>query len=360
MIDESRLLNQFLDLARISSPSGGEGPVADAIAAVLTALGMAVERDAAGNLLSRLDGVGEPLLLTAHMDTVGPCENVTPVVRDGVVYSDGTTILGADDKAGVAVILEVLRCLTEGEDAHRPVDVLFTVREEVGLEGAKAFDTSQLRARMGIGLDHGGEQGTVVVSAPSQNALQATVHGKMAHAGANPELGLNAIRVAAEAIAAMPLGRIDEETTANIGIIAGGTATNIVPDRVEIQGEARSRSEAKLQTQTEAMVRALEERAQANGARVDIEVTRQYDPYRLGAEDPVVALVTGAMRSVGIEPIMVATGGGSDANVFNAAGVATVQISCGMAEVHTCEEHVALADMVSTARIVLACLRPGA
>ena len=360
MIDETRLLNLFLDLARISSPSGAEGPVAEAIAAELRGFGLAVERDEAGNLLTRLDGEGEPLLLTAHMDTVGPCENVTPVVRDGVVYSDGTTILGADDKAGVAVMLEVLRVLSGSADGHRPVEALFTVREEVGLEGAKAFDTSRLRARMGIGLDAGGEQGTLVVSAPSQNSLQAAVHGRMAHAGASPELGINAIRVAAEAIAAMPLGRIDEETTANIGVISGGTATNIVPDLVTIRGEARSRCEAKLQAQTDAMVRALEERAAAHGARADVQVTRQYDPYRFDEGDPVIALVTGAMRSVGVEPIMVPTGGGSDANVFNSAGIATVQVSCGMAEVHTCNEHVKVADMVSTARVVLACLRPTA
>jgi len=357
MINESAMLDLFLDLVSIASPSGAEGPLADRVATRLRAMGLAVERDEAGNLLTRLGGEGEALLLTAHLDTVGPCERVRPVVRDGIVYSDGTTILGADDKAGVAVILEVLRALTEETEKHRPVEVLFTVREEVGLEGAKAFDTAKLQARMGIGLDAGGEQGTLVVAAPAQNALSASVHGKMAHAGANPELGINAIRVAAEAIAAMPLGRIDEETTANIGVISGGTATNIVPDLVTIKGEARSRSEAKLQAQTEAMVKALEERAAAHGARAEVEVVRQYDPYRFEASDPVIVLVTRAMRSLGVEPIMVPTGGGSDANVFNSAGIATVQVSCGMADVHTCEEHVAIADMASTARIVLACLR---
>lgn len=360
MIDENRLLNLFLDLVRIPSLSGNEGPVAEAISAQLRALGLPVERDMAGNLLARLDGEGEPLLVTVHMDTVGPCDHVTPVVRDGVIYSDGTTILGADDKAGVAVLLDALRILKEGDVPHRPVEALFTVREEVGLQGAKEFDTRQLRARMGIGLDHGGEMGAVVVSAPAQNSLQASIHGKMAHAGASPELGINAIRVAAEAIAAMPLGRIDEETTSNIGIIAGGTATNIVPDLVTIEGEARSRSEAKLQAQTDAMVRALEERAKANGARVDVQVTRQYDPYRFDETDPVIVLVTEAMRAVGVEPLLMPTGGGSDANVFNSAGIATVQVGCGMLEVHTCNEHVALADMVSTERIVLACLRPAA
>jgi len=358
MIDEKNLLNLFLDLVRIPSPSGQEGAVADAIAAQLRGMGLSVERDEAGNLLSYLDGEGEPLLLTAHMDTVTPCENVRPVVRDGVVYSDGTTILGSDDKAGVAVILEVLRALRDGDTAHRPVEVLFTVREEVGLEGAKAFDTRRLRSRMAIGLDAGGDQGTLVVSAPAQNSLEATIHGRMAHAGAHPELGINAIRVLAEAIAAMPLGRIDEETTANVGVIAGGTATNIVPDLATARGEARSRDEAKLQAQTDAMVRALEGRAAAHGARADVRVTRMYDAYNLSEADAVIALVTGAMRAVGVMPLMMPTGGGSDANVFNSAGVPTVQVSCGMAEVHTTNERIAVADMVSTARIMLACVRP--
>ncbi|MGC9361107.1 MAG: M20/M25/M40 family metallo-hydrolase, partial [Anaerolineae bacterium] len=256
-IDRDRLLDVFLDLVRIASPSRQEQEVASYIRAYLEDLGIAVESDQAGNLYAYMEGDGTPLAFTAHMDTVVPCEGVTPLVENGVVRSDGTTILGADDKSGVAAILEAVTALSEGSVVHRPLDLLFTVQEEIGLFGAKAVEVDRLRARMAIGLDAEGQQGTLVVSAPGQNSLEAVVHGKAAHAGVEPEKGVSAIRVAAEAIASMPLGRIDEETTANIGVISGGRATNIVPDRVEIKGEARSHDEAKLASQTEAMVAAL-------------------------------------------------------------------------------------------------------
>jgi len=359
MIDENRLLNAFLDLVRVSSPSGHEEAIGRALADRLRALGLGPRRDAAGNVFATTDGVGEDaLLLTAHMDTVSPGENVRPQVRDGVIWSDGTTVLGADDKSGVAIILEVLASLREGQTPHRPLDVLFTVGEESGLDGAKSFDTGWLRARLGVGLDAHGDPGTIIVRAPAQDSLEVTIHGRAAHAGVNPENGINAIRVAAEAIATMPLGRIDSETTSNIGIISGGTATNIVPDLVTLRGEARSRDGAKLAVQTRRMVAAFEECAAAHGAQAEIKVWRSYEAYELSAQDAVVALVSRAMRSLGIEPILLPTGGGSDANVFNARGIPTVQVSTGMEDVHTCGEHIALASMVRAARIIAACARP--
>jgi len=357
MINRDRLLQTFLDLVVIPSPSGAEGAVAEAIAAKLQALGLAVKRDSAGNILTRLEGQGEPLLLTAHMDTVGPCERVTPVVEGDIVRSDGSSILGADDKSGVAIILEVLAVLKEGALPHRPLEVLFSVEEETGLDGAKGCDLGQLRARMGIGLDAGGEPGTIVVSAPSHDELRAEIHGRAAHAGVSPEQGVSAIRVAAEAIAAMPLGRIDEETTANIGTISGGSATNVVPELVTLQGEARSRNELKLQAQTRAMVEALERSAAAHGAKAEIKVTRLYTTYTFDENTPIVQWVSQAMRSMGIQPLLHPTGGGSDANVFNAKGMSVVQISAGMHAVHTSEEHASLAEMLTTAQIILAAIR---
>jgi tripeptide aminopeptidase len=357
MIQRERLLATLLDLVRIPSPSSQEERVAEAIAQRLRSWGLQPRRDAIGNLWARLEGEGEPLVLTAHMDTVGPAVQINPVLRDGVIYSDGTTILGADDKAGIAIILEVLAVLRERGLRHRPIEVLFTVQEETGLHGAKQFDLSQLEAKMCLGLDSGGDPGTIIVSAPAQDSLRAAIHGRSAHAGVNPEAGINAIRVAAEAIVAMPLGRIDAETTANIGIISGGSATNIVPDLVTLRGEARSRNAAKLEAQTRAMVAALERAAQAHGAKAEIEVRREYEAYHLDGDSPIFALVSAAMRSLNIEPRPIPTGGGSDANVFNAAGLATVQLSAGMAEVHTPQEHVALEDMVTAAKIILACVR---
>ncbi|MFH1086864.1 MAG: M20/M25/M40 family metallo-hydrolase [Chloroflexota bacterium] len=357
MLQRERLLDTFLELARIPSPPGGEAAVAEAIAARLARLGLPPQRDAAGNLLAHLSGAGEPLLLTAHMDTVVPCEGVRPVLRDGVVYSDGSTVLGADDKSGIAAILEVLEALVAAGAPHCPLEVLFTVQEEVGLQGIKRFDASQLRAHMGLGLDAGGDVGSVVISAPSQDGLIARVHGRAAHAGISPEAGINAIVVAAEAITCMPLGRIDAETTANIGVIQGGAATNIVPELALVKGEARSLDEAKLDRQVAAMTAAFEASARAHGAAVEIEVERRYRTYRFEEEAPVIQRVARAMRAVGIEPLFLPTGGGSDANVLHAAGIPTVQIATGMAAVHTTAEHIAVDDLFAAARIVLACVQ---
>jgi tripeptide aminopeptidase len=357
MLNPERLLAEFLDLVRIPSPSGREAVVADHVAARLGALGARVERDTAGNVLGRLEGKDAPLMLTAHLDTVGPAELVVPVVRDGSIYSDGTSILGADDKSGVAVILHVIDVLVNSDTQHRPIEALFTVGEETGLRGAKAFDVARLQARMGIGLDAGGDPGTIVVQGPSQNAIRMQVHGRAAHAAVRPEDGVNAIRVAAEAIAEMPLGRIDAETTANVGVIQGGTATNVVPDHVSIRAEARSRDAERLDRQTEAMLGALERRAKAHGAAVEVEVTRSYDAFCLSEDAEVVQHVSRAMRSVGVEPMLLPTAGGSDANVFNQRGLPTVQISTGMMDVHACTEHIALRSMVTAARILLACLQ---
>ena len=304
MINEQRLLKTFLDLVAIDSPSGHERAIGEELMRRFTELGGQVERDEHGNVIARWpNSHGEWLLLSAHMDTVGQDTGIKPQIRDGVIYSDGKTILGGDDKSGVAAILEVLRSLREAKLPHPPLEVVISVGEEVGLLGARLLDKSKLRSRHGYVLDAGGPIGTIAVSAPSQDSLVVTVIGKKAHSGSEPERGINAIRVASEAIAAMPLGRIDPETTANIGTIHGGTARNIVPDRVSVVGEARSRNVAKLEAQTTAMVRAFEEAAGRHGAHVEIDVKRAYSGYCLTEATPVVAraaarrAVSGSRRS---------------------------------------------------------------
>ncbi len=356
MINRDRLVSTFLELVRIDSPSGQEEEIARHLTAELRSLGLTVERDTTGNIIARLAEEGQPILLNAHMDTVQPGRGVKPVIEDGVIKSDGSTILGADDKSGVAVILEVLRVLVEQDLAHPPLEVALTVSEEKGLKGAKGLDLTRLRAQEGIVLDSGGEIGTIVISAPSQDKIRAVVHGKAAHAGVAPEKGINAILVAAEAIAAMPLGRIDEETTANLGRIQGGTATNIVPDQAEIEGEARSRDERKLEAQVQAMTEALKKAANRHGATVEIDVQRSYSTFKLSEEDGIVRRAVAAARTLGLTPALVPSGGGSDANIFNAAGITTINISAGMEKVHTKEEQVAVADMVKCAEFLLAIL----
>ena len=356
MVSEDRLVQTFLELVHIDSPSEHEEAIGSDLADRLAALGVTVERDASGNVFGRLRGdeaSDDWLLLAAHMDTVGEDRGITPVIRDDVIYSDGTTILGGDDKSGIAVILEVLQVQQEQQLPHRPLEVIFTVEEELNLGRQGRIDMSRLRSRQGIVLDSGGPQGAYVSSAPSQDKLVVTVHGRAAHAGSEPEKGINAIRVAAEAIAAMPLGRIDEETVANIGVIKGGTVANIVPDKVFIKGQARSRNDDKLRRQTEAMVRELEEAAARHGATLDLLSERAYHGYRLEEDAPIRRLVEAAMLIIGLDPLPAASGGGSDANIFNRAGIESVPLSTGMSAVHTKDEHIAIADMVGCAELLL-------
>jgi tripeptide aminopeptidase len=352
MINQDRLLGTFLDLVRIDNPSGGEAPIAAHVRSLLAGMGLAVEEDAIHNLLARIPGQGEPLLLNAHMDSVAPCLGVRPIVADGVVRSSGDTVLGADDLAGVAAIIEGVRSTLERGGAHRAAELLFTVQEEVGLRGAAQFEVSKLQAREGITLDSGGDFGGITVGAPAQDSLRAVVIGRAAHAGVAPERGINAIVVAAQALAAMPLGRIDAETTANIGIIKGGDATNIVPERVELWGEARSHDQQKLVDQIEQMVAAFELASRAAGASVQVEVTHKYDAYRLAKELPILDRIAAVMRAMQVEPTFQISGGGSDVNILAQRGFQIANLSVGYREIHSTGEHIAVADLGRAAELV--------
>jgi len=350
-----RLLDTFVSLVRIDSPSGEEAAVRAELQPRLHALGVETRVDPTGNLLGRVPGQGEPLLLSAHMDTV-PGRGIQPIVKDGVVYSDGTTILGADDKSGIAVLLEVLAALQEIEADERPaLEIALSVGEEVGLLGAKGLDVDGFQATQALVLDMGGPLNAIVYAAPASDKFDAVVYGKAAHAGANPETGINAISVAAQGIAAMSLGRIDGETTANVGMIQGGTAVNVVPDRVSLRGEARSHDVTKLDAQILSMRAALETAVSVNkGARLELEIERAYTSFRLDEDAPLLKRVAAALAAMGEEPpVLQIGGGGSDANILNARGIAAVPISTGMEGVHTTAERIAVADMARCAEFVL-------
>lgn len=353
MIDQDRLLGTFLGLVRIDNPSGEEAAIAAHIRGLLADMGLPVEEDSIHNLLARVPGEGAPLLLNAHMDSVAPCRAVRPVVAGGVVRSSGDTVLGADDLAGVAAIIEGVRVVLERDGPHRAAEILFTVQEEVGLRGAAAFDTGKLRAREGFTLDSGGDFGVITVGAPSQDSLYAQVTGRAAHAGVAPEQGISAIVVAARALAAMPLGRIDEETTANIGVIKGGDATNIVPERVELWGEARSHDRARLANQVQAMTAALETAARAHGASVRVDITHKYDAYRLTEDVPVVRRAAAVLRAMGLEPQFHLSGGGSDVNIFAQRNLSVANLSVGYRAIHSTAEHIAVADLARAAELVV-------
>lgn len=372
MINRERLCREFHCLAAISSPSLGEGTIARYLTERFRALGAEVLDDGAaariggevGNLIARFPANGresEPLMLSVHMDTVEPCAGVEPVLVDGIFTSAGETILGADDKAGIAEILEALEVVREQGLTHGPLEVVVTVAEEIGLTGAKALDRSLLRARRGIALDTSGVD-LVINQAPCANKLRFTITGREAHAGIAPEQGISAIEVAARAIAMMKLGRIDAMTTANIGRISGGQATNIVPRHVTVDGEARSHEPEKLVAQTRHMVECFEEAAVALTRVIDgipvrpellAEITDDYPRMAVPANAAVVRLIDAAAARLGRRIEVRAAGGGSDANIFNGHGIETVILGTGMSNVHTVDEFVRVDDMVRVAELLV-------
>ena len=345
------LLALFLRLVETPSPSGQERAVADLILEYVRPLGFAVDEDdsaprigaGSGNILVTVPGRGEgaAILLGAHIDTVAVSGRVTAVVRDGVVRSDGTTVLGADDKTAVALLLALLRDLAADAPAAR-VEVLFTASEEVGLRGAKAFDMASSSARAGFVFDGAGPLGTIVTAAPAQKTLTATFRGVAAHAGIEPENGHNAIAAAAAAVERMPLGRIDEMTTSNVGVIHGGVATNIVPEDCVFKGEARSRDAGRLAAQVQAMLDAAQSGAAEYGCDVTVDIVEEYAGFDLTPQALPARIAAAAMKAVGLEPVLGASGGGSDVNVFNAEGLPSVNLSIGYENVHTSAESMPL------------------
>lgn len=379
MIDRERLVSEFLALVQISSASKREGEVARRLLATLEGMGARVETDDAGdkvggdcgNILARFAGTASDapaLLLSAHMDTVLPCDHVRPVVQGDIIRTDGTTVLGGDDKAGIVAVLEAVRSARARRIPHGAIEVLFTIGEEIGLVGAKHFDLGRLTARTGLVLDVDGVH-DLVTQAPAANALLVTVQGLEAHAGVCPERGLSAIAIAAQAVAGMRLGRIDAETTANLGVIEGGLAANIVPNRVRIRGETRSLSVEKLEAQT-AHMRACFERAaaahrllldgQEHRGRCEVRVQRNYERLNLREDARIVRLVGVAAQRLGRPFRTRATGGGSDANVFSSRGLEVANLACGMRDIHTVHEWVDVKDLVATAEHLVELLRVNA
>jgi tripeptide aminopeptidase len=353
----SDVLPLFLELAAIPSPSGQEQAVAERVRAYLRDLGAEAETDEAGNLLARLaatDGeAGEAVFLCAHLDTVPPTGPLEPVVDDGVVRNAGGTILGADDKAAVAAILEAARLLLAEGRPHAGVELLFTTREETGLEGARAFDVSRLRSRLGFVYDYSGSVGEVVVAAPSGRTIDALFTGRPAHAGINPEDGRSAVVAAARAISDLHLGRIDEETTANVGLITGGSALNVVPATCRVAAEARSRDERKLAELVQEMLDSFAFAAAVSECEVETAVEDKYRGYRIAPDDPALALARTALERAGFTPRDVEVGGGADVNVFVERGLRCVNVANGMAKVHTAEEEIAVADLEAMVAVTL-------
>ncbi|MFC1876035.1 M20/M25/M40 family metallo-hydrolase [Thermodesulfobacteriota bacterium] len=374
MIDRERLTQTFSRLVRIDSVSKEEKAISEVLCRILTSMEADVAQDdtgekiggQTGNIVANFKGnvTVPPMILNAHMDTVEPGRGVEPIFENGVFSSEGDTILGADDKSALAVILEVLWIIKENNLPHGPLEVVFTVCEEIGLLGAKNLDFGMLSSTYGFALDATDPQG-IITRAPSANYLVFTVHGKAAHAGARPEKGINAIQIAGKAIADMKLGRIDHETTCNIGIIKGGLAINIVPERVRVEGEARSHDEEKLNQVTKAMVAsfqkvvsdACEQSSEDNLPFLEHAVEKEFTRTDIPENHRVVTLASQAATNLNRTMVCKSTGGGADANVFSQHGIDLGVIGTGMMDMHTVKESVKLDDMVATAELLLEIIR---
>ncbi|WP_199622970.1 M20/M25/M40 family metallo-hydrolase [Paenibacillus alkalitolerans] len=369
MVQQQRLIDEFFELVRTDSETKHERQICDLLIRKFTELGLTVFEDdtaartghGAGNLFaawaatSGMEDVA-PVLFTCHMDTVAPGKGIQPRVDDdGYIRSDGTTILGSDDKAGIAALLEAIHVVNEKGVPHGHIQFVITSGEESGLVGARAMDGKLLDAKYGYALDSDGKIGMICVAGPCQRRMIYTVTGKAAHAGVNPEDGVSAITVAAKAIARMPLGRVDRQTTANIGRFqGGGDTTNIVVDKVEIFAEARSLVQEKMERQAATMMEAFESVCAEYGAKVDYKEVFFYPAYRFDETAPVVQVAMDAFASLGIETGMFDSGGGSDANIFNGLGVPTVNLAIGYEHIHTTKEQIRVQDLVDAARVVVA------
>jgi tripeptide aminopeptidase len=366
MVNRDRLLDLFLQLIKTNSPSKSERGVADLLKPILQELGYSVKEDETGkaiggntgNVMAYKEGSspnGYRLLLSAHMDTVEPTPGLQPIItEDGVIKSDGTTIIGADDKAGIAEIIEALRVIEEDGIPYRSIQLLFDVSEEVDLLGARNVKKEQLNADFGYIFDTEKPTASVVVSAPSHVNFKFRIKGIAAHAGIHPEKGVNAIVVASKAISAMKLGRLDFETTANIGVIKGGKARNIVAEECEVTAEARSRNPEKLAAQVEHMEKCFKDAAAQMGAELEIDKIQEYDTYRWTEEDDIVRLAVEAGKKIDIVPEILDGGGGSDANILNAIGLPSVVIGVGYEGAHSKIENIAIDDMVLGAKFAVA------
>jgi tripeptide aminopeptidase len=367
-MNRKRLLTTFMDLLKIESPSGREGKIAKYVAKIMRDCGFSIRKDNAGrqfggncgNMVAKLPGRDDSLpglIFVSHMDTVVPNPGLC-IVSDGTTLkTDGKTILGADDKAGVAIMCELARELSRNRFPHRPVEFLFSIAEERGLLGLKNLDFSMLTGKMAFVLDSNTPVGSIVTSAPSAMQVTATVHGKAAHAGVEPEKGINSIAIASAAIASMRIGRIDDETTANIGIINGGSATNIVPQRTVVKGEARSFSETKLQRQVAHMSEQFTKHTHKRGGRVKIETEHEFTTFTVAPEEPIVELALACARRIKRRTSIQKSGGGSDSNVLNEHGIRSVILGMGYKNPHTENESIPIANLYAAAEWVVEIVR---
>jgi tripeptide aminopeptidase len=374
MIQQNRLIEQFISLIQVDSESRFEQAISKVLKERFSELGLQVVEDdsasrsghGSGNLICTLEATDSnasipTIFFTSHMDTVSPGKGIKPQIgEDGYIRSDGTTILGSDDKAGIAAMLEAIQVLKEQSIPHGRIQFVITAGEELGLKGARSMNPKSMEAEFGFAIDSNGNIGDIATAAPGRAEIAITFHGKSAHAGVNPEDGISAIQVASKAVSKMSLGRIDKETTANIGSFSGVGPLNVVCDRVTLEAEARSIVQSKLEAQIEAMRKACESAAADAGTTCEFVADIVYASYMHDDSAPVVQLVSRALQPLGLTAKTFHSGGGSDANIFNGMGIPTVNLAVGYKDIHTTNEHIAICDLVQTAELVVSIIKESA
>jgi tripeptide aminopeptidase len=367
LVNKERLISSFCSLVAIDSLSYQERKMTDELSKRLKELGFEVYEDQAGekiggnsgNIIAKLKGnvQKDAMLFLSHMDTVAPGEGKKPIISGNRIHTDGSTVLGGDDASGIASILEMIQVLQEQGLPHGDIYVIFTVAEEMGLQGSKNLDAAAMKnvnARYGFILDDFGNVGTIVSSAPAHAKISVSIFGKSVHAGIEPEKGINAVQILADAVYHMKLGRIDEETTANIGVINGGKAMNIVCEQVEVIGEARSRDEVKLEKQVRHMRECFEKAAQKFGGKVDFKDELLYQPINLQKSPELIKILESAAEKADIKLEYRSSGGGSDANILNGLGIPSVNLASGYYNMHTTEEYVEIDELIKLTGFILA------
>lgn len=351
MIKRNRLVQTFIELVKIDSPSGEEKAISIYLAEKLKQLGGKVEFDSYGNLVGKFAGVGKPIMLNSHMDTVEPGRGINPVVTGDKITSDGRTILGADAKSGIAIILEALTSIKEDNKQSLPIEVVLTVEEETGLVGVKNLDYKMVDAKYGITFDGHSSIENLTTSAPGFVRVDATIIGRGAHSGYEPEKGLSAIRIASEIIMNLKEGRIDHETTANIGLIEGGTVRNAVPESVHLNGEIRSRNLEKLEAHTAHFRKVFDDISQKYPeSKIDLTLFKEFDPYTFNDDHEIIERAKKILQKIGLTPSLKPSGGGTDVNIFHTKGIDALCVGACYYSAHTTREYVVISEMVQGAQ----------
>lgn len=361
-LKSEKLVQTFVELVKISSPSWHEQQVMDYIINRFAGLGGKSTPHKCGesnNLLIKIPGNIKcpPLLLSGHMDTVIPCEGVNPVVTSNKITSDGKTVLGGDDKAAITMFIEAFEYIKENKISHGPVEILLSCAEELGLKGIKEFDLSLLNSKYGFVFDSSDDIGQIIIKAPYHSNMEIIIKGKASHAGMAPENGINAINVLAEIITKIPSGRIDDETTLNVGLISGGRATNIVADEAVCFLEVRSIEKIKMLKIEKEVKSVVKDTCARYKARFNINRTLEYEGFKISPDEKIAQICCKAMERVKIKPIMIAMGGGSDTNIINKKnGLRAINLSCGMRKIHSTEEYIKIKDLEKGTKLVISIL----